>query len=73
MDVATIGSLIGTVGFPIVACGALFWMINNMNNRMDKMNEQHKQEQDKIVEAVNNNTIAITRLITKLGGDTSEN
>lgn len=27
MDVATIGQLIGSYGFPIVACGALFWYI----------------------------------------------
>lgn len=27
MDVASIGQLIGYYGFPIVACGALFWYI----------------------------------------------
>lgn len=27
MDVASIGQLIGSYGFPIVACGALFWYI----------------------------------------------
>lgn len=27
MDAATIGQLIGSYGFPIVACGALFWYI----------------------------------------------
>ncbi len=27
MDIATIGQLIGSYGFPIVACGALFWYI----------------------------------------------
>lgn len=25
MDLASIGQLIGSYGFPIVACGALFW------------------------------------------------
>lgn len=27
MDISTIGQLIGSYGFPIVACGALFWYI----------------------------------------------
>lgn len=27
MDVSAIGQLIGSYGFPIVACGALFWYI----------------------------------------------
>ena len=27
MDIASIGQLIGSYGFPIVACGALFWYI----------------------------------------------
>lgn len=27
MDIGTIGQLIGSYGFPIVACGALFWYI----------------------------------------------
>lgn len=27
MDIATIGQFIGSYGFPIVACGALFWYI----------------------------------------------
>ena len=28
MDYNAIGQLIGTLGFPIVACCALFWMLN---------------------------------------------
>lgn len=27
MDITTIGQIIGSYGFPIVACGALFWYI----------------------------------------------
>lgn len=29
MDVNAIVSLVGSLGFPIVCCGALFWMINS--------------------------------------------
>lgn len=46
MDVPAILSAIGTVGFPIVACGALFWMIN--------------KTMKELTSAVNNNTTAIT-------------
>ena len=28
MDITEIVNAIGSVGFPIVACGALFWMVN---------------------------------------------
>jgi hypothetical protein len=62
VDIATIGQLIGTLGFPIVACGALFWLINK--------NEANRREDNaKFTEAINNNTIVITKLMAKLGGD----
>ena len=61
---------ITTVGFPIVACGAMGWFmvtfVREMNSRIDKLNEQHKEESDKMVEAINNNTVAITKLCEKM-------
>lgn len=59
MDVNAIIQLVGSLGFPIVCCGALFW-------RMIKSDEQHKQEMDKISDALNNNTVALTRLTDQL-------
>lgn len=59
MDANTIIQLVGSLGFPIVMCGALFW-------RMVKSDEQHKEEMDKLSEALNNNTIAITKLTDNL-------
>lgn len=59
MDANTIIQLVGSLGFPIVMCGALFW-------RMVKSDEQHKEEMAKLSEALNNNTIAITNLSDKL-------
>ena len=59
MDVNTITQLIGSLGFPIVCCGALFW-------RMIKSDEKHQQEMDKMADALNNNTLALTRLTEKL-------
>lgn len=59
MDANTIIQIVGSLGFPIVMCGALFW-------RQVKSDEQHKAEMDKLSEALNNNTLAITKLSDKL-------
>lgn len=61
MDAATLTQLIGSLGFPIAACIALFW-------QNAKQSEQHAAEMQAITEAVNNNTVAITELSAKLGG-----
>ena len=50
---------ISTVGFPIVVAGAMFW-------KMNKQDDDHKEEMQKVTEAINNNTIALTKLIDKL-------
>lgn len=59
MDVNSIIQLVGSLGFPIVMCGALFW-------RMVKSDEQHKEEMTKMSEALNNNTSALVKLTEKL-------
>lgn len=59
MDANTIIQLVGSLGFPIVMCGALFW-------RMVKSDEQHKAEMDKLSEALNNNTMALAKLSDNL-------
>ena len=55
MDVDTISNLISSLGFPIVVCGAMFWTMN-------KNTETHKEEMEKMTEALNNNTTIITKL-----------
>ena len=62
MDVNTLIQLVTSLGFPIVCCGALFW-------KMVKTDEQHKEEMDKVTEALNNNTIALTKISDKLRGE----
>lgn len=47
--------LIGSLGFPIVACGALFWKLN-------KDETMHKEETDKLANVIDANTKAITVL-----------
>ena len=57
MDYQSIAGLISSVGFPIAACCAIFWQMN-------KQSEQHKQEMDKMTDALANNTAAIVELST---------
>lgn len=62
MDYTTIMQLIGSLGFPIVACAALFWQMN-------KTNEAHKEEMNEMRKSIDNNTQALIRLVTKLDAD----
>lgn len=55
MDFNSFVQLIGTLGFPIVACGAMYV-------QLIKQAERHKEEMDKIREALENNTKAIMEL-----------
>lgn len=61
MDVGVITQLIGSLGFPIAMCIAMMWMLN-------KQTEQHKEEMNKITDALNNNTVALTQLSAKIEG-----
>ena len=49
MDVQVLGQLVASLGFPIVACGALFWMVN-------KNEERHKEEMDGLRKTIEDNT-----------------
>lgn len=61
MDVQTICTIITTVGFPICVSLICFWYIN-------KQQERHKEETDKLAEALNNNTVVMQKLVDKLTG-----
>lgn len=63
MDGNAVIQAISTVGFPIVMCLLLVYVVY-------KMNEQHKEEMTKMNDALNNNTLAIqhlTDLLTEKG------
>ena len=70
MDANTIITMIGSLGFPIVACigMAYFFTKINENYRQDvkELGNMNKAEIDKLTEAVNNNTIALTKLVERL-------
>lgn len=65
MDVTAFIQLISNMGFPIACVIAMFFMWN-------KEREEHKAESDKWVEAINNNTKIMQRLIDKLGGERND-
>ena len=76
MDTQAIVTLIQSVGFPIVMCGLMAWYVKYITDKNREQitaeREAHKEEMNEIVKAINNNTIVIERLITKLdaGGET---
>lgn len=55
MDIQVIGQLVASLGFPIVACGAMFWMVN-------KQEERHKEEMDGMRKTIEDNTNVLTSL-----------
>ena len=55
MDANMFLQAISTVGFPICACGALFWMVN-------KQDEQHKAEISALRSVLEANTKALIEL-----------
>lgn len=59
MDVNAITTIISTVGFPIA-------MSIYMLYTLQKMNENHKTEIDNLRQAIENNTVAIVKLVEKL-------
>lgn len=66
MDWQGLMQAITTVGFPIVCCIAMMWYVKYSTDKnreeISKLNEQHKQEMTEVTQAINNNTIALTRL-----------
>ena len=55
MDVTAIIQIVSNLGVPVACLVAMFWMLN-------KEREDHKLESEKFVEAINNNTVVMTKL-----------
>lgn len=65
MDVTMVTQLVGSLGFPIVCCGALFWYLV-------KEKDAHKEEMAELRKSVEANTTAINSLCQHLGGEKNE-
>ena len=57
MDIDSVTQLVSNVGFPVAVCIALFFY-------MEKQNERHQQETDKLNETVQSNTKVLPELCT---------
>lgn len=71
MDFNSIMQAISTMGFPIVMCIVVCFYVKYI---MDKNSEQlqmimdkHREESKEMTKAIENNTLALTRLIEKIG------
>ena len=62
MDANGIITVIQSVGFPIVMCGAMGWYVKYITDK-------HNAEMQSITTALNNNTVALTKLCEKLEGN----
>lgn len=63
-------NIISAVGFPIVAavgCGYFVkWQYEQNQKQVEAMRQEHKEEVQNMTKAIENNTIALTRLIEKI-------
>ena len=71
MDAGTVSSLISNLGFPIVCFLACAWYVKYREDKNDEKIEKiaslHNDENKRMVEAINNNTVALTRLSDIIG------
>lgn len=62
--------IITSVGFPIFACLAMGYFIKNQidsyRSDIKDLQREHKEEITKVTEALNNNTMALQKLVDKL-------
>lgn len=70
MDIKVLLDAVSVVGFPIVMCLVFMYYVKYLTDKnseqIDKMQTQHRQETSELTKAVENNTLALTRLIEKL-------
>ena len=73
MDAQTITTIISSLGFPIVSCLGLGWWIKtiteNFNNQLEQTRKDHKEEIKALKDSLDNNTIALTKLLDRLERD----
>lgn len=64
-----VSNFINNFGFNALCVGAMGWYVKYITDRnydtINRMTDAHKEETDSIKEALNNNTIALTRLLEK--------
>lgn len=73
MDIKVLLDAVSVVGFPIVMCLIFIYYVKYLNDanreQINQLQLQHRQETTEMTKAIENNTIALTKLIDKLGGE----
>lgn len=59
MDLSSIATIISNLGFPITCVIVMFYFLQKEQN-------SHKEETQKLTEAINNNTIVMERVLERL-------
>lgn len=71
MEMDAIITAISSFGFPIVMCLVVCfyvkYIIDKNTEQLDKITNQHREETKEMTKAIENNTLALTTLIEKLG------
>ena len=69
----TVVQIISTLGFPISMCiGACIFIkyqFDSNNKNMEELRKEHREEVKGMTDALNNNTLALQKLIDKIGDD----
>lgn len=77
MEFSDLLTLIGSYAFPIVMCIAFFWRqyksdesfkeeLESFKEELKDLRDAHQEEMLKSIEAINNNTQALQRLVDRL-------
>ena len=73
MDIKVLLDAVSVVGFPIVMCLIFIYYVKYLNDtnreQINQLQLQHRQESTEMTKAIENNTLALTKLIDKLGGE----
>lgn len=65
MDFSSVTQAVSTVGFPIVMCFIFAWYNKDLN-------DSHKEETEKLTEALNSNTLVLQKLCDTMNVDREE-
>lgn len=64
-------SLVSTFGFPIACCLILLYYVFKLNEshkaEVSEIMKEHKEEVKQMTDAINSNTLVLTKLLDKLG------
>lgn len=71
-QIGVVEALIGNLGFPIVVCLAMFFLIKYLLDKhreeIIELNEQHKEEMNKMSTALENNTKVMNEILMVVKG-----